>query len=55
VAPIPEPSEYLVDQYLVAAELMGIKATIAFNKVDLLSTEMFEQFRVRLARYVDIG
>ncbi len=55
LAPKPEPSEYLVDQYLVAAELMGVGAMIAFNKLDLLSTEAAKEFRARYARYQDIG
>ena len=36
IAPRPEPSEYLIDQYLVAAERIGVKAIIAVNKSDLL-------------------
>jgi ribosome biogenesis GTPase len=39
LAPSPDPSKYLLDQYLVAAELMGVAAMIAFNKVDLLDAE----------------
>ena len=37
VAAEPPPSGYLVDQYLIAAETIGIKAAIAVNKADLLS------------------
>lgn len=55
LAPEPEPSEYLVDQYLVAAELMGVGAMIAFNKVDLLDPRGLTDYRGRLARYQDIG
>jgi ribosome biogenesis GTPase len=55
LAPRPEPSEYLVDQYLVAAEVMGIEAMIVFNKLDLLSPEALEEFHARFARYEDIG
>jgi len=55
LAPAPEPSEYLVDQYLVAAELMGIKAIIAFNKADLLDTDSLKGNRERFSRYEDIG
>jgi len=55
LAPSPEPSEYLLDQYLVAAELMGVKAMIAFNKVDLLDAEILAGFRKRLAHYEAIG
>jgi len=35
VAARPEPNEYLVDQYLVAAEQIGVAALIALNKIDL--------------------
>lgn len=55
LAPRPEPSEYLVDQYLVAAEVMGIKAVIVFNKMDLLAPAVLTEFRARLARYDEIG
>jgi ribosome biogenesis GTPase len=54
LAPRPEPSDYLVDQYLSAAELMGIKALILCNKVDLLSCAGLEGMRARLARYEGI-
>jgi len=37
VAPEPPPTGYLVDQYLVAAETIGIRVLIAVNKSDLLS------------------
>jgi len=55
LAPKPAPSEYLVDQYLVAAELMGIGAMIAFNKVDLLDADALAAFNTRFGRYRDIG
>lgn len=34
-APRPPPDAFLVDRYLVAAELMGAAACIAYNKTDL--------------------
>ncbi|MGD9291349.1 MAG: ribosome small subunit-dependent GTPase A [Gammaproteobacteria bacterium] len=34
-APKPTPDAFLVDRYLVAAELMGAAACIAYNKTDL--------------------
>jgi len=37
VAPEPPPTGYLIDQYLVAAEIIGIKALITVNKADLLN------------------
>ncbi len=55
VAPQPEPSEYLVDQYLVAAELMGVAAAIVCNKVDLLGDQERRLLELRLARYRTIG
>ncbi len=55
VAPRPEPSEYLVDQYLAAAELMGVEAMIACNKVDLLDARGLAGLRARFARYELIG
>jgi ribosome biogenesis GTPase len=55
LAPQPEPSEYLIDQYLVAAELIGINALIACNKVDLLDEHGLGTMRERLARYQVLG
>ena len=36
LAPQPEPDWFLLDRYLCAAELAGLKAVIAFNKMDLV-------------------
>jgi len=55
VAPRPEPSEYLVDQYLVAAELMGVQALIVCNKMDLLAGEARHAFEERFGCYRAIG
>jgi ribosome biogenesis GTPase len=55
LAPAPEPSEYLVDQYLVAAELIGVGAVLAMNKVDLLDGPALAAFRTRFAHYESIG
>lgn len=35
LAPKPEPSDLLVDSYLIAAELMHLQVSIVFNKTDL--------------------
>lgn len=43
VAPVPEPSLLLIDSYLVAAELFGIRASIIFNKQDLDRDQLFLQ------------
>lgn len=42
MSPPPVFSEYLIDRYLVAAELLSIKPIIVLNKVDLL-TDMTRQ------------
>ena len=55
VAPLPEPVEYLLDQYLVAAERIGLGALIALNKMDLLEPDGQVQFKQRFARYERIG
>lgn len=55
LAPSPEPSEYLVDQYLVAAETIGIEGLIAINKIDLLEGTDREQLLQRFAVYSRIG
>jgi len=55
VAPEPEPSEYLVDQYLVTAETIGVPAMIAINKSDLISGEKGEKFNQRIKLYEKIG
>lgn len=36
IAPLPEPFPFLVDRYLVAADMHGIPAAILCNKTDLL-------------------
>jgi len=55
LAPNPEPSEYLVDQYLVAAEAIGLQGLVAINKIDLLSNAERTQFLERFAVYAAIG
>lgn len=51
----PEPSEYLLDQYLVAAETIGVQALIAFNKIDLLDDMDREALNQRFGLYEKIG
>ena len=36
LAPRPEPDWFLLDRYLCAAELAGLKAAVAYNKMDLV-------------------
>lgn len=55
LAPEPEPTGYLVDQYLIAAELIGVKALIALNKADLMNAQERADFRHRFAHYEAIG
>lgn len=55
IAPEPAPTGYLTDQYLIAAELIGIKALIAINKADLLNSDNRESFLAQLAAYDQIG
>jgi ribosome biogenesis GTPase len=55
LAPRPEPSEYLLDQYLVAAETMGVGVLILGNKMDLLDPAGRTAFREAFAHYAAIG
>lgn len=55
IAPEPEPSGYLVDQYLVAAELIGVEAIIVGGKMDLLDGPGRTAFEQRFAHYPAIG
>jgi ribosome biogenesis GTPase / thiamine phosphate phosphatase len=55
IAPEPDPSGYLVDQYLVAAELIGVEAMIVGNKMDLLDADGRAAFERRFAHYPAIG
>ncbi len=55
LAPKPEPSGYLLDQYLVTAELIRIKPLIAINKIDLLQGIERENFFTQFAHYPGMG
>jgi ribosome biogenesis GTPase len=55
LAPRPEPSEYLLDQYLIAAEQIGVDALVTINKADLLDAETERAFLTRFAVYQRIG
>jgi ribosome biogenesis GTPase len=55
VAPKPEPSGYLLDQYLVTAETIHVKPLIAINKIDLLQDSEADAFYGSLAHYQAIG
>ena len=45
----------LIDRYLVASELAGLKPIIVFNKLDLLNEKKLQQTRGLLAVYEAIG
>ncbi len=51
----PEPSEYLLDQYLVTAETIGVSALIAINKSDLLTGSNADRCNRLIATYEKIG
>jgi ribosome biogenesis GTPase len=55
VAPEPPPTGFLIDQYLVAAERMGVQSMLVCNKTDLLAPDVRAEFFAALARYGDIG
>lgn len=55
VSPKPEPSSYLLDQYLVAAERIGVGALILATKMDLVTGDDADAFRARFAHYPQIG
>ena len=51
----PEPSGYLLDQYLVAAERIGVRGLVCLNKADLLDQRGRMDFRQRFGHYEDLG
>jgi ribosome biogenesis GTPase len=55
LAPEPEPTGYLLDQYLVTAENRRIPPLIAVNKVDLFEGNAQAVFFKKLAVYQRIG
>ncbi|MFZ5561845.1 MAG: small ribosomal subunit biogenesis GTPase RsgA [Pseudomonadota bacterium] len=55
IAPFPEPSALLVDRYLVACELTGIRPVILLNKADLVTPELAPQLDALLGEYAAIG
>ena len=56
VAPQPPPTGFLIDQYLVAAERIGVAALILCNKMDLLVDDAARTaFLDALQPYVAIG
>lgn len=55
LAPEPAPTPYLVDQYLVAAEQIGVNTLIALNKRDLMDREALARFEQQFGHYPGIG
>lgn len=55
LAPLPPPSPYLLDQYLVAAEQIGVPVLIALNKKDLMDAAAIRGFEQDFGLYEDIG
>ncbi|MGB5831206.1 MAG: ribosome small subunit-dependent GTPase A [Thiohalocapsa sp.] len=55
IAARPEPSGYLVDQYLVAGELIGVGAVILVNKMDLLTHDRQAAFLRGFEHYAGVG
>jgi ribosome biogenesis GTPase len=47
----PEPTGYLLDQYLVAAQRIGVQSLICLNKADLLDATERHAFQQRFAHY----
>ncbi|QQS53267.1 MAG: small ribosomal subunit biogenesis GTPase RsgA [Candidatus Competibacteraceae bacterium] len=55
LAPEPEPSEYLLDRYLVAIAAIGVRGLLVLNKVDLLDAPARTALLERLEPYRRIG
>ncbi len=55
MAPRPTPVRYLLDQYLVTAEIIGVRAVIAMTKSDTLNAAERAELRQRFADYERIG
>ncbi len=52
---LPEVSFYLIDCYLVAAELLDIDVVLVVNKVDLLNDEQREDYEAQFEIYRQLG
>lgn len=55
LAPTPEPSEYLLDRYLVAIAATGVEGLLLLNKVDLLDRNGLAALVNRMEPYRQIG
>ncbi len=54
IAPEPSPSRDLIDRYLCANEILGIKTILVLNKIDLIG-EKLSQLRQQLTAYKQLG
>jgi len=55
MAPPPVYSAYLLDRYIVAAEILNIRPVIVLNKIDLMQSKEREAVEALLQVYRDIG
>ena len=55
LAPEPEPSEFLIDRYLVAIAAIGVRGLLVLNKLDLLDEAGLAALRERMEPYRRIG
>lgn len=55
VAAFPEPSEHLIDRYLVTAEFTGIAPVIVLNKIDIPDQPTLRSLYQRMEVYARIG
>jgi len=54
-APQPALDEFLIDKYLIAAELIGTIPVLVINKSDLLDTKARKALDARVSTYTGIG
>ncbi|MEI6413788.1 MAG: ribosome small subunit-dependent GTPase A [Pseudomonadota bacterium] len=55
LAPEPAPNFYLLDQYLVAAAVLGLDPLLVINKADILKGLAWEDFLAQFAHYQRLG
>lgn len=55
LAPEPSPQPYLLDQYLISAELLRLEVVICLNKLDLLDEAAMAAFDADFGLYPQLG
>lgn len=55
LAPVPKPQPYLLDQYLISTELLGLDAIICLNKTDTLDEADMATFDTTFGHYERLG